>query len=273
MSSNQKMMAIAIRKSLLKETTQLHYSSGASGSSSWSSISTQRAVYMNDGDEFQIQLFNPERFQVGCLIYINGTLMSQRKIVLRPGERVWLDRHIDSPDKLKFSTYEVSGRSKEVKEAIRDNGLVKVEFYREQEKRPEIKLTSISYDPWDLYPKHYTICEPYSTCNAAEIKYGVNTSACAADLSDITTLFCNNEVKTSHHIETGRVDKGSHSEQEFRNVNEEFEYFPFRTEEVKILPMSQKPVHANDLQKRFCPYCGKKLKQEFIFCPQCGQKQ
>lgn len=274
MNANQKMMAIAIRKSLLKETHQSNYSSGSSGNSSWSSIDTQRVVYMNDGEEFQVQLFNPENVQVGCLIYINGKLMSNRKIVLRPGERVWLDRHIDTPDKLKFTTYEV-GKSKQAQEAIRDNGLVKVEFYREQEKRPEIKLTSISYDPWH-----------YSVCGASEIKCGLNScenSACAADLSDISTTYADyistmfsslqcSEAKAPRHIETGRVDKGSHSEQEFKNVYEEFEYVPFRTEEVKILPMSQKPVRANDLQKRYCPYCGKKTKEGFKFCPFCGKE-
>ena len=236
---------------------------------------------MNDGDEFQIQLFNPERFQVGCLIYINGTLMSQRKIVLRPGERVWLDRHIDSPDKLRFSTYEVSGRSKEVKEAIRDNGLVKVEFYREQEKRPEIKLSNIWYDPWDISKLSgiYHYSEPYSVCSAEDIKLGTNScvnAPCAAEFTaDINTVFSSlqcSEAKEPRHIETGRVDKGSHSEQEFKNINEEFEYFPYRTEEVKILPMSQKPVRPDDLKKRFCPYCGKKTKEGFTYCPNCGRK-
>lgn len=288
MNANQKMMAIAIRKSLLKETklSDSSYSEGrGSDGSTWAaaSVSMKRAVYMNDGDEFQIQLFNPENVTVGCTIYINGKLMSQRKIVLRPGERVWLDRYIDTPDKLKFSTYKV-GKSKAAQEAIKNNGEIKVDFYKEQEIRPEIKLTSISYDPWDIGKPLgdpigvYNYSEPYSVCGASEITCGLNScvnSASAADLSDISTMFSSlqcSEDKVSRHIETGRVEHGGHSEQEFRNVNKEFEWFPYHSEEVKILPMSQKPVRPNDLKKRFCPYCGKKLKDTFKFCPFCGKE-
>ena len=46
---------IAVNKSLLKE---------------YSSSKYQRVVYLNDGDEFQIQLFNPEQHPIAAKITI-----------------------------------------------------------------------------------------------------------------------------------------------------------------------------------------------------------
>ena len=46
-----------------------------------------RTVYLKDGDEFQIQLFNPETTEVGAEVYINNERLSNI-IILRPGERV-----------------------------------------------------------------------------------------------------------------------------------------------------------------------------------------
>ena len=290
--SNQRMMALAIRKSLLKETTHSNYSSGKSGNCSYASISSGRAVYMNNGDEFQIQLFNPESFTVGCLIYINGNLMSSRKIVLRPGERIWLDRYIDSPDKLKFSTYEVENGDPAVLNAIKNNGNVKVEFYREQEKRPTLNI-----QPTITYTQPYNHIWDNQVLGMSDITYDAGVSAktvlgaCVDDIAagDIRTAFCSaqacadsaakaladNDVQVkacTNTIETGRVEHGGHSSQEFGQAYIDFEYFAYRTEEVKILPMSQKPVRPNELRRKFCPYCGHKVKDGFKYCPSCGQE-
>ena len=278
--SNQRMMAIAIRKSLLKETVHSNYQYGEKSNCQWASFETQRVVYMDDGDEFQIQLFNPETFTVGCLIYVNGKLMSQRKVVLRPGERIWLDRHIDTPDKLKFSTYEV-GKSKAVQEAIKDNGLIKVDFYKESEDTP-ISLESPSviwknpciyhYNDYNIMPlvagditwQADCVDQTNFACSSATSESAVLKASCA-------TYTANTAINThSNKMETGRVEKGGHSQQSFRNVDADFELFPYKTEKVKILPKSQKPVHSSDLRKRFCHQCGKKVKEGFKFCPFCG---
>lgn len=273
--SNERMMALAIRKSLLKETSNSVYNSGKSGNCSYASLSYTRAVYMNDGDEFQIQLFNPESCTVGCTIYINGSLMSQRKIVLRPGERIWLDRYIDSPDKLKFSTYEV-GKSKAAQKAIKDNGVIKVDFYKEGAQ----KIT-VSYNPTITWGHTYDPCRTIwdgNTVLGASVDNCVVSQYTSQCYDEVLTAF--NAVNYADHdvqckankMETGRVEHGGHSDQNFNQVYTDFEWFPYHTEEIKILPMSQKPVHANDLQKRFCPYCGKKVKNGFEFCPYCGKK-
>jgi hypothetical protein len=46
--------------------------------------------------------------------------------------------------------------------------------------------------------------------------------------------------KLSKTIETGRVEEGSVSDQKFKTVNKNFDYFPFHTLEYKLMPLSQK---------------------------------
>ena len=86
--------------------------------------------YLEKGQEFQIELFNPTTDVVLAKIILNGTALSQGGLVLNPGQRVFLDRYFDVAKKFLFDTYEVS-KSSEVMEAIKNNGDVKIEFYKE----------------------------------------------------------------------------------------------------------------------------------------------
>ena len=86
--------------------------------------------YLEKGQEFQIELFNPTNGNILAKISLNGKPIAQGGLVLRPGERAFLDRYIDVARKFKFDTYEVANTS-EVRKAIEDNGDFKVEFYSE----------------------------------------------------------------------------------------------------------------------------------------------
>ena len=115
---------------------------------------------------------------------------------------------------------------------------------------------------------------------AIDVFYTATSSASNGNYYDnsfITSNYCTN-CATSTSIpdklicETGRVEAGSVSTQEFDNVNIDFEYFPFITEKIKLLPISQKPYTVNDLHKIYCAECGRKLKTNYKFCPFCGSK-
>lgn len=47
-------------------------------------------------------------------------------LVLRPGERVFLDRYLAEKRKLIFNTYIVSGNSEEIARAIANNGQIEI---------------------------------------------------------------------------------------------------------------------------------------------------
>ena len=115
-STNDVLAKMAINKSLLKEYSNSEYS---------------RIVYMNDNSEFQIQIFNPYTYTIGINITIDNKSLGNM-LVVKPGERIWLERYLNDAKKFLFSTYEVNGNSREVKEAIVKNGEIKLEFFKEK---------------------------------------------------------------------------------------------------------------------------------------------
>jgi hypothetical protein len=80
-------------------------------------------------------------------------------------------------------------------------------------------------------------------------------------------------ARKSKTIETGRVEKGSTSDQKLTTVNMSWEYFPFYTVEYKLLPVSQKINTTDDINiKRYCTNCGSKLGKGHKYCSQCATK-
>ena len=258
---------LAINKSLLKEYSNSEYS---------------RIVYMKDNSEFQIQLFNPNSYTYGAEIFINGTSLNN-KVIVRPGERVWIERFFDSPNKFKFNTYEVSN-SKEAKKAIEYNGEIMIKFYKEKVQASNINTISVSTGPFNtfgdyyIYDKELTFYDKNLVPTAPKVYYSnsisvpqeVGTQNCLRSITSASIVPKDYSHKTS--IDTGRVEKGSHSNQGIKNMNIDLEYWAFDTIKIKILPESCKPISKNDLQKQYCTNCGRKLKDKFKFCPYCGAK-
>ena len=92
-------------------------------------------VYLNDGDEFEIELYNPTKEKIMAMIDLNGKPISSSGIILKPGQRVFLERFLDEEKKFLYETYVVDN-NKETKDAIVDNGKVTVKFHREVKERP-----------------------------------------------------------------------------------------------------------------------------------------
>lgn len=270
---------IAVNKSLLKEYSNSEYS---------------RVVYMKDNSEFQIQIFNPYDYTIGADISINGKRMSNR-IIIKPGQRIWLERYLDEARKFLFSTYEVEN-SYEAKQAIRNNGLISISFYKEKPYQEPINIFKSTPEPQPWYDyKLYSDNIDNTALNAYHIDSNINVNFCAettrglakssvtsaatsatytstlgmGDVQPTKAKNINTNVR-SKSIETGRIEKGSHSNQEFENVFIDFEYCSFALETIQILPESQKPCTDKDLKKVYCVNCGRKLNTKFKFCPYCG---
>lgn len=88
-------------------------------------------VYLNNGDNFEVEIFNPTQNHILAQISMNGKSISRAGLVLRPGERVFLERYLDTNNKFVYSTYDVNGGNEQVKNAIAFNGVVKIEFFNE----------------------------------------------------------------------------------------------------------------------------------------------
>jgi len=218
-------------------------------------------VFLNDKDNFEFEIHNPTQKSVLCKIKINGEYISTSGgVVIRPGQRVFLERFLDSNNKFEFSTYEVKDTSLN-RTAIDLNGDVRIEFYNEQTHQPNYGLyvngTSTSSTIGTGSP--YYGVGTFTTSNSAPIaSYYSNTTSVSSLVGEPT-------------IETGRVEKGEKSKQNFTNSYQNFEYYASHQISFKILPLSNKNKTTEDI-KHYCTECGTKTKSKYKFCPSCGNK-
>lgn len=303
--------SIAINKSICKEFT---------------TSQSNRTVYLENGQEFQIQLFNPFTFTIGVDISMNGEMLS-KTLIIKPGQRIWLERYFENNRKFKFETYTVDNNDSAVEVAIAKNGNIKLEFYKEVRVKSDLTFTShvfstATHDSWnskntyqdvyknpDIFLDTFDLYKDYnssSTAKAFSQEFATNcTSECSANFVSTSFGSLNGTITTSDNItpitsvlynvetpinsidcasttcysmserkekETGRIAEGSISTQKFTDMDIKLSDLPFSVEEIKILPMSEKPYTASDLQKIYCCECGRKLNTKYKFCPYCGTK-
>jgi zinc-ribbon domain len=253
-------------------------------------------VYLNDNDTFEIELFNPNQKRVLAKIKLNGSYISGGGIVLRPGERVFLERFLDENKKFVFSTYKVNGNSKEVQEAIALNGLIEIEFFSEY--TPTVSSYIYTTNSNGIITTGSPVYNPFTT--TANVSNATFTSNINSNISanafysnnnlqqsdvvadsvgtlSLTSFNASDNVRSkktlSKEVETGRVEKGQHSSQQMAYVDGNFWYYAFTTITWQIKPTSQKPYTASEIAQRYCGECGAKIKKDsFKFCPQCGTK-
>ena len=232
-------------------------------------------VYLSDGDEYEIELFNPTQEVVLAKIKIDGDYIAGGGIVLRRGERVFLERFLDSPNKFKYSTYVVSGNNTEVQDAIRNNGYVEIEFYSEYKptfpNRTIYSGNTYSTNTINGNPITYT-----TTGNSGNftLTSGTTTTNTFYNASLTSNTFEGPNIRNlSNKVETGTTEKGSDSEQTFQHTNKTFNSFSFWNVAWQILPLSQKQYTAEEVGVNYCGNCGaKRKKSSFKFCPHCGSK-
>ena len=223
-------------------------------------------VYLKDGAQFEIEIFNPRTNPILAKIKINGNYISSAGIILKPGQRVFLERFIDVDKKFKFETYEIEGSS-EAQAAASLNGLVQVEFYDEVQISGNIDYT---YRPTITYgstlPSTFTTLTNTGsgTISNMSLTSGLNAVYCSSVASPVSGAV--NEKS----VETGRVEKGEKSNQKMESSNGNFSTWACHTETIKILPASQKPVEASEI-RNYCSDCGTRIKKSsWKFCPSCG---
>ena len=237
-------------------------------------------VFLEDKEEFEIELFNPLTVSVLADIKLNGQSISKTGLVVKPGQRVYLDCFIDDKKKFKFSTYEIEN-SGEALDATQNNGLLEVFFYKEDVitlDNWKSKFDRIIVEKW--YPVYYPSYPIYPYYNRPSIWYGTNSptiggSCVTTNLNNgiIGTTTTSNAYYSSNNvnfsntsnsvnlniagsnmnslnsIETGRVEKGEVSKQKFTEVDMDFEKHYIASTIIQILPESRKPAEVKDVKK------------------------
>jgi len=257
-----------------------------------------QTVYLNNGEEFELELFNPSSTTVLAKIKLDGSYISGGGIVLKPGQRVFLERYLDDARKFKFETYEVDGTSNEVLDAIAGNGDVVIDFFDEY-KQP-VWNNNITYGGSFGGPIHTYASNPFtvnggsSTFTTTSVNYSsTNTAGINLNTTSVSNTFAGPNIRSKRgilkskgnsrsevtmdmlsmdSIETGRVEKGGSSDQSFKTVDKTFNHHTCASSVWKILPVSQKVYEKQDL-KVYCSNCGKKRKKDSDkFCSSCGNK-
>ena len=234
-------------------------------------------VFLEDKEEFEIELFNPLTVSVLADIKLNGQSISKTGLVLKPGQRVYLDCFIDDKKKFVFSTYEIDGGLESL-DATQNNGLLEVFFYKEdvitldnwQTKFGRIIVEK--YYPYNPYPWYlHTTHNPYkiyggtigtggygttnltngvigttTTNNAVYNSQSINSSY-TTDLNVSYGGTTVNNLFSVNNIETGRGEKGEKSKQKFTEVDMEFEKNYISSTIIQILPESRKPVDTKEI--------------------------
>ena len=243
-------------------------------------------VFLEDKEEFEIELFNPLTVSVLADIKLNGQSISKTGLVVKPGQRVYLDCFIDDKKKFKFSTYEIEN-SGEALDATQNNGLLEVFFYKEDVitlDNWKSKFDRIIVEKW--YPVYYPSYPIYPYYNRPSIWYGTNSptiggSCVTTNLNNgiIGTTTTSNAYYSSNNVvncsytsdvnvpyggttvnnlsnsfsikptslETGRVEKGEVSKQKFTEVDMDFEKQYIASTIIQILPESRKPAEVKEV--------------------------
>lgn len=218
-------------------------------------------AYLDDGEEFEIELFNPTSGRIAAEIMINGIL--DGSIVLRPGERLYLDRFVSKQKMLTFETYEVDG---EGLAATATNGIIVVTFKKEYfPTSPSVPYPN--FNTWLTGSNSTTIgnnASFTSNCNTGHIttNYVHSDNTKSFELFDTTSLSVDS-------FETGRIEEGADSDTRLEYTNGVFsDVLCVCT--VKLWPLSLRPTDVK--KKKRCNECKAKVRHQDKYCSECGTK-
>ena len=235
-------------------------------------------IYLDDNESFEIELYNPLKVNVLADIRLNGQSISKTGLIVKPGQRFYLDCFVDDKKKFIFQTYHVDG-SVQTQEAIADNGLMEVFFYKEdvvtlQNWAEKYRKTVVrEYYPIyiDRYPYWYPYHQPAiwyggslsGTTTTSNISNTLssntlagnytNTSSLSSDIGNYTSnvsfnsntsQLINDGSFNPFTLETGRVEKGLTSNQQFVEIDMDFEKNYIHHIVYQLLPTSRKPIEV-----------------------------
>lgn len=128
-------------------------------------------IYLKDGEEFEIELFNPMSENVLAIISLDGKQISSSGLVIRSGQRCYLDCFYDDLKKFVFKTYEIED-SKEAKAAVAKNGLLEIQFFKEKilKKYDVEKIVEIHHHHYPYYRPYW-----YGTTGGIYLTNGTTT--------------------------------------------------------------------------------------------------
>ncbi len=248
-----------------------------------------KIIFMEGNSEFEIEIFNPLTKKIAVDIQVNDVEKNSPLLVVRPGERIWLDCGLKNKKKFLFETYQVDG-SKESLDAIKNNGDITIKIYVEKEKSiedcfdwvlPDIIWPKINPNPpypWTVYgPIYGNASDNTGSINFCQSNFSSEEGGMSVNsLGNTKGVNYSSEIKFEEasidSLETGMISEGRNSDTKFKMVNDEFDTTWSYVFKYKLLPASSKNFYTSKDLKLTCQGCGKKQKKGDLFCSKCGKK-
>jgi len=242
------------------------------------------SIFLNHGDEFEVEFNNITRTVWLARIKMNGEWTTEAGLVLRPGEHVFLDTpsfFSNNKRRFCFKTYDVKTNRSHL---IEENGIIEIFFHKKEQPNPVwINDYDVYYDPprkryprppWPLYPRIWYPTHPWYPITRTGADYIGNdiftNSYNTVGQSNFNENPCG-EIPLDNMEETGRIENGSKSKQKFVDTNENFESDSSHEITYKIFPASKKPKTIQEV-KQYCSECGRRRRKNEKYCSQDGTK-
>ena len=232
--------------------------------------------YLKDKTNFEIEVFNPHSVSALARIKMNGEYISTSGLILKPGQRVFLSRYLDTNNSFLFETYDVENNH-EVLEAIANNGKIEVEFFLEQKYTPNL----FGGTTWITTPNVYYSNTLGNSGTGSYIAGGHNSTFTSINANNFDSINTNmpvagssnlNSLSIDASLETGRIEKGKKTNQKMETGFGSYNSWPTNLVSIQLFPESIKPIEVSEI-RTYCTECGTRMKkQTWKFCPNCGTK-
>jgi hypothetical protein len=243
---------------------EAHITSNKSRLKQYVSHGPMPEIYLNDGQRFEIELYNSKTHRCLAKIWINN--IATGSIIIRPGERLFLERYLDSDNSFVFGSYRVANDPL-TQQAVANNGSIRIEFYSEC----IVNIPIIPNGPTIPNAPNTGIYYPASSPTSVQDWNGWNSIGTGQPPSTVTFGAVEDAPIKSADIMTGIIEKGAGTGQVFSVGYGNFVGYPSKIFNYKLLPTTCKPKDVSELRK-YCIQCNKKIKSSWKFCPQCGTR-
>lgn len=232
--------------------------------------------------EYKIRLKNKHSYlRAKARVWVDGRKASNLgDFILGPGETLDLERFLDesmtSGRRFKFVPLS-DGRVNDPTDE--ENGIIKVEFYRERDYLNDWKIT---VNPWPSQP--ITPQPRWDDNSGSPYRHGGGRTTCTTTFTSSNSIQSNalncNYIASpvSTPGQAGATVEGGHSSQQFvEGADFQTDIFPVTLTLRVQGPKERRPVVCpgakppkRPVKVRFCPECGARRMRKAKFCHRCG---
>lgn len=221
----------------------------------------QNKVYLHNGDNFQLKLFNPLQERIGIQLNMNGTKVDNDLLILNPGQETTIERFIGTNRKLTFSAYDIDttnmseSKIKDAQKAIEKNGVLEIIFWNEKKIQPFVYTTTTTTIPYYLDPNWITYNGALT--NSTPL-YGYSGSTGTMGMAGMsgtsghpvgTNSTVNINVNLNESKLTKRVKSSSETDQSIEYFSDTFDYAPQEKYRGIVDKIEPKKIETGRIEK------------------------